>query len=239
MQYAQRISSLILSLRKREKIRVRQPLQKVIIPVLNEEMKRHISDVKDIILAEVNVKEIEFVTEENSNIVKRAKADFKMLGPKFGKDMKAVAAWVSGLDQSQIRELEQKGELTNGNWIISKTDVEILTEDIPGQIIAGDGKVMVALDITLSESLIQEGYARDLVNRIQNIRKESKLELTDKIRVLIEEREELKGTLDGFKAYIERETLAESIEWTTEVFEDHQIVELGEDLKVGIKINKM
>lgn len=239
MQYAQRISSLILSLRKREKIRVRQPLQKVIIPVLNEEMKRHISDVKDIILAEVNVKEIEFVTEENSNIVKRAKADFKMLGPKFGKDMKAVAAWVSGLDQSQIRELEQKGELTNGNWIISKTDVEILTEDIPGQIIAGDGKVMVALDITLSESLIQEGYARDLVNRIQNIRKESKLELTDKIRVLIEEREELKGTLDGFKAYIERETLAESIEWTTEVFEDHQIVELGEDLKVGVKINKI
>ena len=218
---------------------MRQPLQKVIIPVLNEEMKRHISDVKDIILAEVNVKEIEFVTEENSNIVKRAKADFKMLGPKFGKDMKAVAAWVAGLDQSQIRELEQKGELTNGNWIISKTDVEILTEDIPGQIIAGDGKVMVALDITLSESLIQEGYARDLVNRIQNLRKESKLELTDKIRVLIEEREELKGTLDGFKAYIERETLADSIEWTAEAFEDHQIVELGEDLKVGIKINKM
>src|SRR5690606_20046829 len=212
MQYAQRVSSLVLSLRKKEKIRVRQPLSKVSIPVLNGDMKRLISEVEEIIKAEVNVKEIEYVTEENSQIVKKLKPDFKKLGPKFGKDMKAVAEWVTSLTQADIKTLEKVGEISGGNgWTLSKDDVEFLTEDIPGKLIAGDGKIMVALDITLTQELIEEGYARDLVNKIQNLRKEANLELTDRISVRVEKKAEIEGAVERFKSYIEAETLANSV----------------------------
>lgn len=240
MQYAQRVSSLVLSLRKKEKIRVRQPLSKVSIPVLNGDMKRLISEVEEIIKAEVNVKEIEYVTEENSQIVKKLKPDFKKLGPKFGKDMKAVAEWVTSLSQADIKKLEQEGEISGGNgWTLSKDDVEFLTEDIPGKLIAGDGKIMVALDITLTPELVEEGYARDLVNKIQNLRKEANLELTDRISVRVEKKAEIEGAVERFKSYIEAETLANSVNLVDENFEEGQKSELGDGLLVGLVINKM
>lgn len=242
MQYAQRISSLVLSLRKKEKIRVRQPLAKVSIPVLNPAMKALIQQVEELVRAEVNVKKIEYVTEENSQIVKVAKPDFKKLGPKFGKDMKAVAAAVAAFGQAEIRSLESEGRITldlpGGKADLALEDVEILTEDIPGQLVAGDGKITVALDITLTDELIREGLTRDLVNRIQTLRKEADLELTDRIDITIEKNDVIYDAIQPFAAYVQAETLADEINWVPALDESQPEVVLTEGVAVKVLINK-
>jgi len=242
MQYAQRISSLVLSLRKKEKIRVRQPLAKVSIPVLNPAMKALIQQVEDLVRAEVNVKEIEYVTEENSQIVKVARPDFKKLGPKFGKDMKAVAAAVADFGQPEIRRLESEGrimlDLPGGPAELALEDVEILTEDIPGQLVASDGKITVALDITLTDELLREGLTRDLVNRIQTLRKEADLELTDRIAITIEKNDVIYDAIQPFADYVQAETLADEIKWVPALGEDQPEVVLTEGVAVKVLINK-
>ena len=175
MDIAQKHSSLILGLRKKNKLKVRQPLQKIMVPILNEKFERQIEAVKDLILSEVNVKELEYLKEDSGVLVKKVKANFKLLGKKYGKQMKAVAAEIAQFDQATISTIEREGKIAlniEGNPEILLEEVEISTEDIPGLLVASEGKYTVALDITLTEELKEEGIARELVNRIQNLRKE-------------------------------------------------------------------
>lgn len=180
MQMAQDVTSMVLALRRKVNIKVRQPLQCIMIPVVDEDQKRHIEAVKDLIMSEVNVKEVRFVEGASGVLVKKVKCDFKKLGPKFGKQMKAVAAAVSEMSQEAIAELEKNGKYTfqldGGEAVVEATDVEIFSEDIPGWLVANEGKLTVALEVTVTEELKREGIARELVNRIQNIRKSSGFE---------------------------------------------------------------
>lgn len=189
MQMAQDVTSMVLALRRKVNIKVRQPLQCIMIPVVDEDQKRHIEAVKDLIMSEVNVKEVRFVEGASGVLVKKVKCDFKKLGPKFGKQMKAVAAAVSEMSQEAIAELEKNGKYTfqldGGEAVVEATDVEIFSEDIPGWLVANEGKLTVALEVTVTEELKREGIARELVNRIQNIRKSSGFEITDKINIVL------------------------------------------------------
>lgn len=211
MEMAQKISSMILSIRKKENLKVRQPLQKIQIPILDAEYKKHIEAVKDIILAEVNVKELEFVTEEQVNIVKNLKLNFKTLGAKCGKHMKTVQAYAKDNGTLIIKEIEKNGKFdvnVEGEMIRLETeDVEIIPIDIPGWKVANSGQITVALDVTLTDSLREEGLARELVNRIQNIRKDSGLDLTDKILVKIQQNDALDTAIQNNLSYICAETL--------------------------------
>ena len=186
MQMAQDVTSMVLALRRKVNIKVRQPLQCIMIPVLDEEQRAHIEAVKALIMSEVNVKDIKFVDGAAGVLVKKVKCDFKKMGPKFGKQMKAVAAAVAEMSQEAIAELEKNGsytlQLDGTDVLVEATDVEIFSEDIPGWLVANEGKLTVALDVTVTEELRREGVARELVNRIQNIRKSSGLEITDKIK---------------------------------------------------------
>jgi isoleucyl-tRNA synthetase len=244
MQYAQRISSMILSLRKKEKIRVRQPLRKALIPVLDEAMRAMIEDVATLIKTEVNIKELTFVSEAEASITKKIKPDFKKLGPKFGKDMKEAAMLISSLTQDEIKTLETNGRfllpLSTGTQELGLEDVEILTEDIPGQTVASEGGLTVALDITLDEELTAEGLARDLVNRVQNIRKESGLEVTDRIDVKIDTDELTGNALKNNLPYICSEILADHIEFVKD-FADAKThhIELGEDKSAVISVSRI
>ena len=187
MQMAQDVTSMVLALRRKVNIKVRQPLQCIMIPVLDEEQRAHIEAVKALIMSEVNVKDIKFVDGAAGVLVKKVKCDFKKMGPKFGKQMKAVAAAVAEMSQEAIAELEKNGsytlQLDGTDVLVEATDVEIFSEDIPGWLVANEGKLTVALDVTVTEELRREGVARELVNRIQNIRKSSGLEITDKIKL--------------------------------------------------------
>ena len=189
MNKAQTISSLVLSIRQKEKIKVRQPLQKIMIPVFDEQDRADILAVSDLIKSEVNVKEIQLLDDASGILVKRIKPNFKTLGPKYGKDMKQVAQLVSNFTQEDIQKIEQEGELSiqleNKNSILQLQDVEISSQDIEGWLVANSGKLTVALDVTINDDLRKEGIARELVNRIQNLRKESGFEVTDKIAVKI------------------------------------------------------
>jgi isoleucyl-tRNA synthetase len=244
MDYAQKISSMILSLRKKEKIRVRQPLRKVSIPVLNPRMKELVEDVKELILSEVNVKELTFLYDTDGVIKKKLKPDFKKLGPKFGKDMKAVADAIAKLTAEEISELEKENrlklKLSDKTVELSTDDLEILTEDIPGSLVATEGGITVALDITLDENLISEGIARDLVNRIQNIRKEAGLEITDRIRVIYKSDDYIQKSIESNLSYICAEILADALVPSTgenqEVFTE---VELGDNMKAEVSVSKI
>ena len=189
MQMAQDVTSMVLALRRKVNIKVRQPLQCIMVPVVDEDQKRHIEAVKDLILSEVNVKEIKFVEGASGVLVKKVKCDFKKLGPKFGKQMKAVSAAVAEMSQEAIAELEKNGSYTfaldGGEAVIETSDVEIFSEDIPGWLVANEGRLTVALEVTITEELRREGIARELVNRIQNIRKSSGFEITDKINITL------------------------------------------------------
>ena len=189
MNKAQTISSLVLSIRQKEKIKVRQPLQKIMIPVFDEQDRADILAVSDLIKSEVNVKDIQLLDDASGILVKRIKPNFKTLGPKYGKDMKQVAQLVSNFTQEDIQKIEQEGELSiqleNKNSILQLQDVEISSQDIEGWLVANSGKLTVALDVTINDDLRKEGIARELVNRIQNLRKESGFEVTDKIAVKI------------------------------------------------------
>ncbi len=239
MDYAQRISSLVLSLRKKEKIRVRQPLQKVLVPVLDDQFKAQVDAVEDLILAEVNVKELEYVTDASGIIKKRAKANFKTLGRRLGKQMKAaadaIAAWtdteIGQLEKNKVFNLTLEGE----TFELTPEDVEISTEDIPGWLVAGEGGLTVALDITITPGLEAEGIARDLVNRIQNIRKEQNFEVTDKIRILLENHAAVTPAVELFSDYIKAETLAQSLQLTEHPGNGTKI-ELSEGVELGILV---
>jgi isoleucyl-tRNA synthetase len=217
MTLAQNTSSLVLSIRRKVNIKVRQPLQKLMIPVLNSKMEAQIKLVEELIKTEVNVKEIEYITETEGVINKKAKANFKTLGAKMGAKMKSVANIISNLDQHSISKLEQEKELlldiSGEQTLISIEDVEIIAEDIPGWSVANKDNLTVALDITLTPELQDEGNAREFVNRIQKIRKDSGLELTDKIEVSVEQNEMLMSSIIKYYDYICAEILAEKIEF--------------------------
>ena len=215
MQRAQTICSLVLSLRKKEKIKVRQPLQKLLIPALTPQMKSQIEHVATLIQSEVNVKEIEYLEADNALLVKKIKPNFKTLGKVLGPHMKAMSAIVDAFTQYQIREIETSGKievmLNNETFTLNLTDVEIMTQDMPGWLVTSEGDTTVALDITISEDLMQEGMARELVNRIQNLRKELGFEVTDKIKVEYSGSEQLTKSVNQFIAYICSEVLATEI----------------------------
>ena len=212
MQLAQRTSSMVLALRRKVNIKVRQPLQKIIIPVLDKAMAEHIEAVKQLIMGEVNVKDIELITDTTGIITKRIKPNFKTLGAKCGKYMKQVAALVASFTQEQIAAVESNAEtiikVEDTEFVTTAADFEITSEDMPGWLVASEGKLTVALDITITDELRREGVARELVNRIQNIRKESGFEVTDKIRVEIEATELTTPAIESFAEYIAQQTLA-------------------------------
>nr|MBP9553386.1 isoleucine--tRNA ligase [Bacteroides sp.] len=197
------------------------PLQCIMIPVSDEAQRTHIEAVKSLIINEVNVKEINFVDGTAGILVKKVKCDFKKLGPKFGKQMKAVAAAVGELPQEAIAELEKNGRytlsLTDGEAVIEAADVEIISEDIPGWLVANEGKLTVALEVTVTEELRREGIARELVNRIQNIRKSSGFEITDKIRIRLSKNQETDDAVNEYNSYICNQVLGVSLELVDEV----------------------
>jgi isoleucyl-tRNA synthetase len=242
MEIAQKLSSMILALRKKEGIRVRQPLQRIMVPILNPTFKRQLQEVEDLILSEVNVKEMEYLEETAGVLVKKVKPDFKKLGPRFGKDMKLVAAAVNQMDQEQIQKLESQKvlelELQNGNHIqLELADVEISSEDIPGWLVASEGPFTVALDIKLSDSLKEEGIARELVNRIQNFRKDAGFEITDKIDLQIESRTAIDKAIQNNKDYICSETLAANLDLVDEVKEKNLKVEIDEEMETYVSLD--
>jgi isoleucyl-tRNA synthetase len=214
MALAQKVCSLVHSLRKNNKIKVRQPLSKVLIPVLNEEIRRQIEHVAYIIESEVNVKAVEFINDDSGILKKKVKPNFKALGPKFGKDMKSVADAIQNMSQDELKTLEKEGQLliAHNSSLITLNDVEILTEDVPGWLVASDGGVTVALDINITDELRKEGIARDFVNRIQNQRKDNGYEVTDKIRIQLQNNnDELAEAIDAFREYICKEVQAVSL----------------------------
>ncbi len=243
MALAQKVSSLVLSLRKKENIRVRQPLQKIMIPVINEEFEQHLKQVESLILSEVNVKELEYVYDSNV-FVKSIKPNFKALGPKMGKNMKALSALVSQFGQDEIQQIEREGKITlnleSSPFNLIAKDVTINTKDIPGWIVASEDNVTVALDITISEDLRSEGIARELVNRIQNLRKDSGLEVTDHIDLYVQNQPEIERSVNINKNYICAETLANELILKSYLAQDAAIeIEIEEGVKTKIFIEKV
>ena len=242
MQMAQKICSLVLSLRKRNNLKVRQPLSKIMIPAKDVTQQSHIEAVKDLILSEVNVKDIEFLTKENNVLVKSIKANFKTLGPKFGPKMKAIAAAITAFGQDDIAKIESEGKYVlniDGSEIeIALTDVEIITQDIPGWVVANEDALTVALDTTITDDLRMEGISRELVNRIQNIRKESNFDVTDNIIVEIEQHNLLCPAVERFMDYICSETLTKELKFVEKVQEPTQMIDVIDGVELGIKIMK-
>jgi isoleucyl-tRNA synthetase len=241
MEDAQIISSLVLSLRAKEKIKVRQPLQKIMIPVENEEQKASILAVANLIKHEVNIKEIELLEDASDILVKQIKPNFKTLGPKFGREMKSIANAIRNFSKEEISKIELEGEIPieiDGKMInLELSDVEISSKDIEGWLVANEGSITVALDVTISEDLRREGVARELINRIQNARKDRGLEVTDRIKLTILKFGDLQESIDNNKEYIMSETLTEEL-----VFVDQLIDGLDiefDTIKSKILINKM
>ncbi len=239
MQKAQTIASLVLSLRQKEKIKVRQPLQKIMIPVLEDSEKEEILAVSDLIKSEVNVKEIELIDEGSGMLVKQIKPDFKTLGPRFGKDMKAVAAVISGFDQHQIGILEKEREISvlvnEKNTILVLDEVIISSQDIEGWLVANANGVTVALDVTITPHLKNEGIARELVNRIQNLRKDSGFEVTDRIEVTLQENESLTDAVTQNIDYIKEETLTEELQFKPQIDNGTEIAFDEIETRISIK----
>ncbi|MCL6293706.1 isoleucine--tRNA ligase [Jejuia spongiicola] len=240
MEAAQTISSLVLSLRAKEKIKVRQPLQKIMIPVDNAQQKEEILAVSDLIKHEVNVKEIELLEDASDILVKQIKPNFKMLGPRFGKDMKAIANVVINFTSEDINKMEQNGSLdveVNGkNITLERTDVEITSQDIEGWLVANEGALTVALDVTLTEDLKKEGIARELINRIQNLRKDSGFEVTDRIDVTLQKDTYIENAVNHNIEYIKTETLTEELEIIDQV--DNGIEIAFDDVNTKLFIQK-
>jgi isoleucyl-tRNA synthetase len=244
MEYAQEISSMVLSLRKKTNLRVRQPLQKILIPVSGEEFQLQMEKVSNLISSEVNVKEIEYLSESAGFMVKKIKANFKTLGPKYGKYMKDIAATLAGFTQDQINQIEKDSryllQIQGEEVEILISDVDIITEDIPGWVVANQGTLTVALDITLTPQLIEEGIARELVNRIQNLRKDKGFDVTDKISLKIEKIDSIESAIAHNYTYICSETLCESLEMIMPGNENGQeIIELTDDISIRIVINRI
>ena len=241
MQIAQDISSMTLALRRKVNIKVRQPLHTLLVSAVDEHQRAAVEAVQDIILNEVNVKELKFADAGSNILVKKVKPDFKKLGPRYGKVMKALAAAIQAMTQEEIATFERDGSFTfpiDGNACTVLTDdVEIISEDIPGWLVANEGRLTIALDITVTDELRREGLARELVNRLQNLRKSSGLEITDHIRVTLAPAEEMEGVLETYGDYIRRQVLADAIT-TTERSADMTDLEF-DDFRLPVKIEKV
>lgn len=243
MQLAQQISSMVLSLRKQHRLRVRQPLQRIMIPLTSDKLKEQVEAVKNLILSEVNIKNIEYISGEGI-LVKKVKANFKALGPRYGKLMKQIAAALAGITQPEIAEYEANRRLiimVEGEQVeLVDGDMEVITDDIPGWVIASEGTLTIALDITITEELRQEGLARELVNRIQNLRKDNNFEVTDKIALVIERNPSIIDVINNNKDYICSETLAASLEISEQIEPTGRIVvDLADDLQAAISVNRI
>ena len=240
MQMAQDVSSMVLALRRKVNIKVRQPLQTIMVPVVDAHQQESIEAVKALILNEVNVKELKFVDNAAGILVKKIKPDFKKLGPRYGKIMKALAAAIQAMSQDEINAFEKAGTFTltveGQEAMIERADVEIISEDIPGWLVANEGRLTVALDITVTENLRKEGLARELVNRIQNLRKSSGYDITDKISVTVLSNDGMDEAITDFKAYIANQVLAVSVE-ITDVISDATEMDF-EDFKLSVRIEK-
>ena len=241
MDVAQRITSLVLALRKKANIKVRQPLSHIMIPSTNAELETNLKAVENLIKAEVNVKEIKLVDNSAGILVKRIKPDFKKLGPKCGKDMKQVAQLLQNMSQTDITKFEDEGQfeytINDTRIYILTDDVEIISEDIPGWLVANEGKLTIALDITLTDDLISEGIAREAINRIQNLRKSTGLEITDKIEIKIQSDKNLDSAIEKHKSYIASQVLATFIEIVPEL-PNGQAIEM-DDNKIILDIKKV
>jgi isoleucyl-tRNA synthetase len=242
MDIAQKISSMILGLRRKVSIKVRQPLAKVMIPLSDKSFKKKFEAVKDLVLTEVNVKEVEYIDDTSSILVKKIKPDFRMLGPKYGRLMKEISAAVTGLSQQDIASFENNKSYTfriNGRQVVlTMDDVEIISEDIPGWQVANEGRLTVALDVTVTDELRYEGIAREFVNRIQNIRKENGYDVTDKITVQIEDHEFVREAVKRHAGYIGSQTLATSVELVKSFAAGAKEVEIDE-VVVRVEVSKI
>ncbi|HEY9123154.1 MAG TPA: isoleucine--tRNA ligase [Bacteroidales bacterium] len=241
MDIAQRISSMVLSLRRKVNIKVRQPLQKILVPILDQRFVEQFEAVKSLILTEVNVKEVEYLKDTKGFLTKRIKPDFKALGPRYGKLMKQIANAIAGFSQDDIYAFEAQGtwELTIEGQKVSLviTDVEITSEDIPGWLVATEDKLTVALDVTITDELRHEGIARELINRIQNIRKESGFEVTDKIIIQLQRHEAINQAVEVHRQYIASQTLAASLELVESIVNhDSKAIEIDEEIQTNIRI---
>ena len=240
MQMAQDVSSMVLALRRKVNIKVRQPLQTIMVPVVDAHQQESIEAVKALILNEVNVKELKFVDNAAGILVKKIKPDFKKLGPRYGKIMKALAAAIQAMSQDEINAFEKVGTFTltveGQEAMIERADVEIISEDIPGWLVANEGRLTVALDITVTENLRKEGLARELVNRIQNLRKSSGYDITDKISVTVLSNDGMDEAIKDFNSYIANQVLAVSVE-ITDVISDATEMDF-EDFKLSVQIEK-
>jgi isoleucyl-tRNA synthetase len=239
MDYAQRICSLVHSIRKNSKIKVRTPLQKILLPVLDKSFAERIKSVEDIILAEVNVKTIQYIDDTSGVLVKKVKPNLPKLGKQYGPKMKEVSAVINSMDKNDIQVLEKSGTLSKGGFDLVLDDVLISSEDIPGWAVASEGSLIVALDIRITDELKREGIARDFVNRVQNLRKEQGLEVLDKISIEVErDGEAVTAALTEFRDYISTETQALTLE-LKENIADATEVDMDEFvLKVRISVKK-
>ena len=240
MQLAQSISSMVLALRRKVNIKVRQPLQAIMVPVADAHQQAAIELVKNLILNEVNVKELTFVDNAAGILVKRIKPDFKKLGPRYGKVMKQLAAAIQAMTQENIQQFEATGsfafDIDGQQAVVELADVEVISEDIPGWLVANEGRLTVALDITVTEELRLEGLARELVNRIQNIRKSSGFDITDKITIAVLSSEDMDPAIRAYSSYIAGQVLAESIE-IADVVSDGTELDF-EEFKLTVKVEK-
>ena len=237
MAIAQKITSMVLALRRKVNIKVRQPLQAIMIPAASEEQKKHIEAVKELVMNEVNVKELRFV-EGSGVLVKKVKCNFRTMGKKFGKLMKGIAAAMSALEQEQIADLEKNGTIAlnvEGNdVVVEAADVEIISEDIPGWLVSNEGNLTVALEVELNDELRREGMARELINRIQNLRKENNFEITDRVNVEVSPNQEVENAVSSFADYIKGQVLADNI-----VVADNDGAEVEfDEFKLNIKVVK-
>jgi len=244
MDLAQKLSSMVLGLRRKVNIKVRQPLNKMMVPVLDTAFREQLDKVKPLVLNEVNVKEMEYLSDTAGILVKKIKPNFKTLGPRYGKLMKEISAAISEMDQAAIGAFEKEGShaLTVGGEevVLTTGDVEIISEDIPGWLVANEGAITVALDIHLTAVLKQEGMARELVNRIQNIRKESGFDVTDKITVAIEKHDSVNGAIASYGKYIGSQTLADEITLADSLGDEAGIpVEIDDGIRIKIQVSRV
>lgn len=241
MKIAQDITSMVLSLRRKVNIKVRQPLQRIMIPVVDDEQRAHIEAVKSLVMGEVNIKEVDFVDNTVGILVKKIKCDFKKMGPRFGNKMKGIAQIITNLSQDEIAEFEAKGVFVcevNGEKVsVESSDIQIINEDIPGWLVANEGKLTVALEVNITEDLRKEGIARELVNRIQNIRKANGLEIVDKVKIKISKNEQTDEAVNEYKSYICNQVLGTSIELTEHLSADSTEVDF-DDFKLRIELIK-
>ncbi len=244
MQLAQKFSSMVLALRKKTNLKVRQPLNKIMIPVPDDRFKSQVQAIENLILSEVNVKSVHYLNNDSTILVKKIKANFKELGPKYGKMMKSISAAILNFSQENIQTLENTGNVeisVEGQLMsISLSDVEIMTEDIPGWVVTSEDHMTVALDITLTQDLIEEGIARELVNRIQNIRKNNNFEVTDKINIEIKSHPEINSAVQNYISYICSETLASDLHLVNDMIElETEMIELTDEVKIYIRVNRL